>query len=642
VRRLGSANTPEKQIRYRKTADTFKIRSTCYGHTCQQFLDSGAERELIGLKYARQHNLKCKRLTHKVRIFFMDNREGTPITHATWQKTTIHGTNGDRTFTIKYLIADIPEERVLGLSWLRYANPDIDWKQGSILWRPRETLVIRKARQRIIQSEIASNEAPEWVKKEIPEVLTPQSIDLPPHRPGLDYEVKLKEGYQPKREPNRAFSQEEKRGFAELAKQEVAAGRWRLSDSPQAVQMLWAAKAGGKKRPCHDYRPINKWIKDDAFPVPIIKSLMSDMAKCKFLTSLDLPKAYYSVRIKDKRSEDLLAFYCNDALYAPTVMQFGSKTAVAHFQRFITTILHDVIGPQCRVYLDNIIIGTMEEEEHDLVTRKVLEALRKYQLWVQPDKCEWKKSKVMFCGFMVGDGAIELDPEKLKAITEWQPPRDGGPQAKTRVREYTGFCNFYRDAVDRYSEIAKPLTDLTSKTVKWQWTAKEEASWQLLKTAILAAPVLAAYREELPIECHTDASDKAIAATVEQKFDCGHRQPIAFYSRKLNPAEKNYTVHDKELLAIVKTFHHFRHWFHGSPEPIKVWSDHKALQHFLTKTELTQRHARWAELLGEFRFHIQHVKGRENRAADALSRKYGATEGKEKWQLLKEENFSKE
>jgi hypothetical protein len=604
---------------------------TSDGKSHSQLVDSGCDRELCGLAYARRHGFKSRRLKQVVNIEYMDGKWGTPITHATWQKQRIQTENGWREFTIKYLLADIPEGMVLGRSWLGYANPDIDWATGKLRWRSMRkvlrarqinTVQARKARQQIIQGAIQYNEAPDWVKHEFPDVLAPQPKGLPPSRPGFDYVVNLKPGFVAKRQPNRSFSPGERKMFAELEKCEVEAQRWELSQSEQAVQMLWAAKAGGEKRPCIDYRPINAWMVDNAFPIPVIKDLMTDIAGCTHISSLDLPKAYWSIRIADNRSKDLLSFYCNNALYRPTVMQFGSKTAVAHFQRFITHTLRGLIGRGVHAYLDNIVVYANSQAEHDRLLRATLAALRKEKISIQPKKCEWSKTEVQFCGFLVSKDGVRLDPEKVRAIQEWQPPpKEGGARAKTKVREFLGFCNFYRDHIERYSEIAVPLTRLTGLKTEWSWGPKEKASWQMLKTAVLSAPVLAAYDEKLPIEVWTDACDSAIAGIIHHRYANGTKKPLAFYSKKLDKAEQNYTVHDKELLAIVKTFHHFRSWLHGSPEPIKVWSDHKALQHFLTTTNLTQRHARWAEKLAEFRFQIHHTPGRANAAADALSRK---------------------
>jgi ribonuclease HI len=122
------------------------------------------------------------------------------------------------------------------------------------------------------------------------------------------------------------------------------------------------------------------------------------------------------------------------------------------------------------------------------------------------------------------------------------------------------------------------------------------------------------------VEAHSDASDGGIAFVVEQRNDQQELRPLGFYSKKLSPSERNWPTQDKELYAIVKGMEHFRHWLFGTKEPIKVWSDHSSLKYFLTTNNLQQRHARWAQKLGEYNFEIRHVKGRENRVADALSR----------------------
>jgi len=566
----------------------------------------------------------------------MDGSKGRPITHATWQRVALEGSNGWRTYTIKYLVADIPEEFVLGMTWLQYANPVVDWKQKKITWQDKA----KRARQRIIQSDIRTNEPPSWVEKEFPSIFKDQTKTLPRKRGTLDYHIELKPGFKPQRDKNRAFTPEENREFQKLAEQELKSGRWRFSNSPQAAQMLWAAKAGGKKRPCHDYRYINRWIVDDAFPVPLVKELMTDVAAKRWLTSLDIPKAYNEIRIADTKTEDLLSFYCNKALYAPRVVQFGSKTAVAHFQRFITTILQNEIGKGCYAYLDNIIIYHDTEKEHDNAIRRVLQALTNNHLNVRKEKCEWKKQEVQFCGFLVGNGRIRFDPAKIAAIRDWKPPQTGS-LAKRQLREFLGFCNFYRDGIPQYSEIAAPLTRLTSPKVKWHWGPAENRAWNALKATAMTAPVRTAYNEKLPIEIFTDASKNAIAGTIEHRFTCGHKQPIVFYSKKLNPAERNYATHDKELLAIVKTLQQFRGILAGAPGGIKIWSDHRALTHFLRKTKLTERHARWATLLSEYSFKIHHIKGKDNIAADALSRKNWEHPEIPEQRLLKENQFSK-
>ena len=575
--------------------------------------------------YARKMNFTTYDLRERIRLVYMDQGRSEVITKGTQQVYEFLG----RRVRIRYALADIGENLVLGLNWLKELNPDVNWQKGTYSWR-QETpateirVYARKARKRIVQSDIAHNEPPEWVKRRHSAVMEPRAKGkLPPSRGDLDYVIQMKPEWKPRREKPRRFSEEERRMFKELAREQVANGFWIPgSKSPQCAQMLWAAKAGGKKRPCHDYRYVNTGIVDDAYPVPVISDLMMDIAGKKFLTSLDLPNAYYNIRISDPFTRSMLAFQCGDQQYEPAVVQFGSKTAVSWFQRFITHVLRRNIGQGVLAYLDNIIIYADTQEEHDKLLDEVLTDLYKEDLRIRPEKCEWNKKEVFFCGYLVSAEGIRLDPAKLKAVQEWTINLTAPEAAKrTAVREYIGFCNFYKDHVDHYSEIAIPLTALMSPKNPWKWGPAEQASFDALKAAILLAPITKPRDHTKRAVAYTDASDGAVAGALHEQQEDGSLRPLGFYSKKLNPAERNYTVHDKELLAIVKTFEHFRHWLHGTKDPVTVWSDHSALKHFLTTTKLTQRHARWAEKLGEFRFEIRHLPGRANRAADALSRK---------------------
>jgi hypothetical protein len=598
-------------------------------------------------KYAVQQGHKLVPLKRKMQLRYMDGSKSPIATHGTSQGYKING----KKLKIHYVVAEIQDNVVLGLNFLAKANPLIDWTEGKLQWRAQPPTTIlavqaRKARKTIIQSEIRHNEPPDWVKQKHRAVMIPRGKGrLPPSRGELDYVIKMKPDWKPRRDKPRRFSDEERKMFRALAEEQVATGFWIPgSKSPQCSQMLWAAKAGGKKRPCHDYRYVNTGIIDDAYPVPVISDLMMDLAGKKYLTSLDLPNAYYNILISDPFTRQMLAFQCGEQQYEPAVVQFGSKTAVAWFQRFITWVLRRNVGKGVLAYLDNIVVYADSQEEHDRLLSETLEDLLKEDLRIRPEKCEWNKEEVFFCGYLISADGIRLDPAKLQAIRDWRIELNAPESEKrTAVREFLGFCNFYKTHVSHFSDIAIPLTELTSKNKPFVWGLREQTSFDMLKKAILLSPTTKPRDHSKPIEAHTDASDGAIAGCVSERAPNGTLRPLGFYSKKLNPAERNYTVHDKELLAIVKTFEAFRHWLHGTKEPVKVWSDHAALKHFLTTTKLTQRHARWAEKLGEYRFKIFHLPGRANRAADALSRK-DSHDGKQiesgGVRPLSQENFS--
>ena len=431
--------------------------------------------------------------------------------------------------------------------------------------------------------------------------------------------------------------------FEELAKQETnqfarQGWRWKFSRSPQCIQMLWAAKAGGQKRPCHDYRAINQWMKDDQGPLPSIEAMITDLAGARYLTSMDLPKAYHEIRIAEGgvttadgqhvTYEEILAFQCGDELYQPTVVQFGSKTAVSHFQRYMNHVLRSVWGKShsrhywVYAYLDNIAIGAMTREHLEQGEREVLRLLKEADLRIEPTKSEWGKTTIHFCGFMIGHGKITTDPEKIRAIKEWTIPwHDEIPEGekKTAIREFHGFCNFYRNTIPRFSDMAGPLTTLAAPNTEWKVTPTHMLAFAALKNELLKQMELAAFNENATKHVHADAATLgSISGCVSQEDENGKLVPLGFYSKKLTPTEQRYTVTEQELMAITKTFEHFRHWLHG-PMTVQVHSDHAALKNLLTM-QLTPRNARWIQSLGEYNLIIQHIPGRENRAADALSR----------------------
>lgn len=648
---------------------------------CEQLLDSGADLCLVSPEYVKKRRFKTTPLEKQLRLRYMDGTISNPITRKTTQTFWIEG----RLTTPEYLVADIDEEIVLGLDWLRKYNPIIDWKRETLEWRDNEkqeilarqaarslrliteragaqdtgsvlasypvtgtqlsTLRARKARKRIVQAEIKYNDPPAWVLRDHAGALgTRQPGTLPPRRPEWDYKVQMKPDFVPRKEKGRRFSPEERRMFADLAAVETNHSpdgwRWTKSKSPQCSQMLWAAKAGGEKRPCTDYRRLNSGMVDDGWPLPKIKDMVDDAARKKILSSLDIPKAYYELRTHPE-TKWLLAFQCGNEQYEPEVMQFGTKTAVQWWQRFLCHVLRKHLGKGVHVYLDNILIYADTQEEHDKLLRDVLLALEEENLTVNEKKCEWQKDQVQFCGFSIGSRGILMDETKVEAIKDWNIPHGekiSEGESRTFVREFLGFTNFCKDVIPEYSKIAAPLTDLVSPKVPFVWDERVERAFQGLKDAFCKAPVIMPFVDEAPKEVFTDASDVALGGIVCQRVN-GKLQVIAFWSKKLSNTEQRYSVHDRELMALRTCFVKHRHWLHGAPGKVVAWTDHSALRHFMKSTEWKDRQVRWGNDLGEFNLEIRHLPGRSNRAADALSRKHysGSSKKEREEQVLHQE-----
>jgi hypothetical protein len=214
-----------------------------------------------------------------------------------------------------------------------------------------------------------------------------------------------------------------------------------------------------------------------------------------------------------------------------------------------------------------------------------------------------------------------MDPIKLKAVRDW--PR---PKTVKDIQKFLGFCNFYRRFVKDYSELAQPLFDLTKKGEPFIWTERHERAFTRLQTALTSSPVLLLLDYIRPFTLYTDASDYATSAILEQDDALGQSHPVAFYSKSLQPAEWNYEIHDKELLAIIHALRHFCHYLQGNEHTTRVFSDHANLQYFTTKQTLTRQQARWSLFLATFDYIIIPKPGKYNKA-DGLSRRPDYKEG---------------
>lgn len=628
------------------------IRDVWTNKVHRMLLDTGATCNVVGKEWARNQRWPTERLGQTTTLEVCG---GTTIRvrEQTWRKIRCTMKNGRIEGKEAFLV--VPESLqfpLLGKQWIKKHRVAI-LSNGSILLEnenmmqhvkpegaktplqletsPMADQRIFRARTRIIQGEIQTNDPPEWVLKEFPEILEAFPEDksgLPPSRGKLDYQVHLKEGFVPEVEPGRrSFTQKEQLMFKELAAAEEKSGRWQVEKHPLNVaEMLWAAKAGGEKRPCIDYRHVNQGLVDDGFQLPLTKQQLHELARARMLTSMDIPKAYNQVLIKDQRTRRLLSFRCNGQVYSPTVMQFGSKTAVSHFQRFITTILGDIVGNGCKVYLDNIVVHGINQSEHDTTLRKCLTRLRDSHLNVKKSKCEWGKPVVQFCGFFVGGGEIKLDPEKIRAIQDWpEPDAKSNDSLKTQIREFLGFCNFYRDAFDHYSGQVEALTRLTGKNQEWTWGDKERGAFNDLKKAAMALPTRMGWDPEKQLTCHADASDRACAMVYQQENDKGELRPIGFYSKKFDKTQAAWPTYDKEFAAISWGLASAREWVHCglSGKKCVVYTDHKALIHWMeAKNTKSSRHQRWADDILQYdNLEFRPIKGKDNWAADALSRK---------------------
>jgi len=299
-------------------------------------------------------------------------------------------------------------------------------------------------------------------------------------------------------------------------------------------------------------------------------------------------------------------------------MLFGLTNAPSTFQDMMNHVLSDILDVGVLAYMDDILGYGKTEEKHDRLVKEVLGRLQENGLAVSPEKCVWKVQEVEFLGYIIGRDGIKMSEGKVRAMLSWETPK-----SLTEVQSFLGFANFYRQFIHDYSRVARPLTELTKKEAghEWKWNPEAEKAFQELKKRFTTAPILAHFDATRPVIIESDASDFAIGAILLQRDTENHLHPVAFHSRKFKPAEINYEIHDKELLAIVDAFKHWRRYCEGAKHPVEVFSDHQNLEYFTTTKVLNRRQARWAQELAGIDFKTYYRLGTQNGKPDALSRR---------------------
>jgi hypothetical protein len=227
-----------------------------------------------------------------------------------------------------------------------------------------------------------------------------------------------------------------------------------------------------------------------------------------------------------------------------------------------------------------------------------------------------------------------MDPKKLKGVADWPVPRN-----VTQVQQFLGFTGYYQYFVPKYSEIARPLLDLTKKTTPWHWDAPQVKAFEMLKTLMCSDPILIQPNFNKPFYLQADASAYGVGAVLSQEGEHlspslakRHKpilHPVAYYSATFTPTERNYDIYERELLAVMKSLIHWRQYLGWTKEPFTILSDHTNLQYWKSPKNLNRRTTRWHADLQEYDYRIQHIPGKENIPADALSRPPNADQGKE-------------
>ena len=513
--------------------------------------------------------------------------------------------------------------------------------------------------QKLMQQKIKKFSCMEALKRHIPL----------PGDPLLD--IRIKHGHDPGELKNRFIKtpvhmQAHLKEFLETM---MAAGLIRPSRAPFSAPVLVIPKprnADGSSRGFRlvtDYRALNKIVEPIQHHIPDVHAMYEKLRNATYITTLDLKNGYWNAGLTEE-SKPLTSFSTEFGQYEYNVVPQGLVCSAAHFQKWVETKLrrhgilfeHVTINPNlstgldssrlfdengryigttpigiakmqgesgfCAVYIDDLIVFSDTAESHKRHLLQVMQVCSDEGLYLNMPKSHVFTKYTRYLGAVCGNGQLFMDPSKVEAILAMPNPS----ASQTAVREFLGATSFYRRWIDSYARTVEPLQGLLKDEAKGRtqelWDKnkdKYESVIKTLKHALCSYPVLRQPDYDRPMVLYTDASDYAIGAALCQEFE-GKLCAIHFASRSLIKAERNYSVQEKEALAIVFGVKKFRKSILGSRFKIRCLTDHKSLECLTNANELAGRMARWAMIMSEYNYSVEYIKGATNTAADALSR----------------------
>lgn len=602
-------------------------------------VDSGASNDYISKEFVESFKIPVIPITDRRMVTLADGSKHTINTEAVVNIT--YGTIGE---TARLGVIPIDGyDVIVGMTWLKRHAPIIDWVEKTIVvclgryfyQLPVLTEYIRRVpKVEVVTALQIKTECQNKEDMYVAVVRTPKQDtketnnypiiqqfkdvfpeDLPkglPPKRITDHKIEFEPGAEPPSKPTYRLSQPETDELNKQLAELTDKGFIRPSVSPYGAPVLFVKKKDGTMRMCVDYRALNKLTIKNKYPLPRIDELLDRLLGAKWFSKIDLRSGYHQIRIAE---EDIAktAFRTRYGHYEFLVLPFGLTNAPATFMHLMQDAFRPYLDQFVIIFLDDILVYSSTKEEHDKHLSTVLEVLRQNKLYAKLSKCEFYKKEIGFLGHIINEQGIKMEPSKVEAVTKWPIP-----QEVTSVRSFLGLAGYYRKFVKDFSHIAAPLSDLLKQSGKIKWTEQHQHAFDKLKAAVTSAPVLIIPNPKLPYTVVTDASGFAIGAALCQDHGNG-LQPCAYLSRKMNDHEKNYPVHEQELLAIVHTLKEWRHYLLGNH--FTVITDHKSLIYLKTQDKLSSRQARWSELLQQYDFECVYRPGKENNVADGLSRR---------------------
>ncbi|KAF1313487.1 Pol protein, partial [Globisporangium splendens] len=413
---------------------------------------------------------------------------------------------------------------------------------------------------------------------------------------------------------------EQVEAIGEFFAQRAKAGHVRESKSPHCSPTFCVKKATGSWRIVHAFNKLNDATIPAQTPVPRKDMILDGMVGSTVFSAIDLKDGFYQIRMRESGVPFTAVSTPSGMLWEWMVMPQGLKNAPATFNRMVTNVLRPLreFAPS---YFDDIFVHSKalgkkkDVDVHLEHLRQVFQVMRENKLYANLKKCIFFAPEIPVLGCFVGKNGVRADPEKVKAIDDWPIP-----QNVKQLRQWLGLANYLHKYTRNYAALVQPLTSLLKKDNEWEWSEEHQAAFAEVKKSLREAPVLALADHEKPFHVVCDASDYAIGCALMQHDDEGKERVVSYQSRQLRPAERNYPVHDKELLAMKYALAKFRVYLLGE-EQFAIYTDHASLRTAVKTPHLSQRMARWFSFFAEYNFVVHYKPGKSNILADALSRR---------------------
>ncbi|KAL0188522.1 hypothetical protein M9458_015621 [Cirrhinus mrigala] len=549
-------------------------------------IDSGAASNFIDMDFVTTNRLPVLSCAPPVAVAALDGR---PLGMGRIEHTTDDLTlclEPRHQETIRFFLISSPRTPlILGYPWLNLHEPVISWSTGTIThWSAHCKQHCPQSANPVASTPVSAGPR-DSIPAEYQDLLeafsTTKATQLPPHRPG-DCAIDLLPGAVPPRGRIFPLSQPESEAMNQYIREELAKGFIRPSTSPASAGFFFVKKKDGGLRPCIDYRALNDITIKYRYPLPLVPPALEQLRRANIYTKLDLRSAYNLIRIREG-DKWKTAFSTTTGHYEYWVMPFGLANSPSYFQAFVNDVFRDMLNRWVIIYIDDILIYSNSVTEHIQHVRAVLQRLIEHQL-----------------------------------------PPEGWPRPKTlkELQRFLGFSNFYRRFIRNFSTVAAALTSMIKQgNTRLTWSPSAAQAYDELRQRFTTAPILHHPDPNLPFLVEVDASSTGVGAVLSQRQGQPPKTfPCAFFSHKLSPAERNYDVGNRELLAIKLTLEEWRHWLEGAKHPFTILTDHRNLEYLSSARVLNHRQARWSLFFTRFQFEITYPPGSQNTKADALFR----------------------